>query len=223
MTACTGCHADLPPEAFGFKNKAKGRRDSRCRQCRSAYTKQHYRDNKDRYRANSKQWRKAHKAAATAISRRYLERNPEKAAELAARKKAQREAAKAARPPRIATSPEELAKRRRLHDLRRRENGYFAQWKKRNKDKVNASTARRRQRIKEANGGHHRHDVQKLLRASGGRCYWCRQPFGAKFEVDHVWPVALGGDDHIGNLCLACPSCNRRKSKKAPTELGVLL
>lgn len=34
------------------------------------------------------------------------------------------------------------------------------------------------------------------------------------FTVDHVLPIALGGDDSFENLALACFHCNRRKSDK---------
>jgi hypothetical protein len=34
------------------------------------------------------------------------------------------------------------------------------------------------------------------------------------FEVDHVVPVALGGETTPENLCLCCPSCNRHKGAR---------
>jgi HNH endonuclease len=34
------------------------------------------------------------------------------------------------------------------------------------------------------------------------------------FEFDHILPRSLGGETALGNLCLACPSCNRYKADR---------
>ncbi len=47
------------------------------------------------------------------------------------------------------------------------------------------------------------------------RCEFCRAPeaiFTLRFEVDHVVPTSLGGDDAFDNLALACRACNLWKS-----------
>jgi hypothetical protein len=49
---------------------------------------------------------------------------------------------------------------------------------------------------------------------AGGCCEYCRIGEGdrlAKFQIDHVLPVKHGGEDIIGNLCLACLECNSYK------------
>jgi hypothetical protein len=53
-----------------------------------------------------------------------------------------------------------------------------------------------------------------VLRRSGGRCEYCRlSQVGqeATFHVDHVKPVASGGETFFHNLALACVSCSLRK------------
>ena len=41
------------------------------------------------------------------------------------------------------------------------------------------------------------------------------QPLAFKiFEVDHVIPRARGGADHLENLQLLCPNCNRIKGDR---------
>lgn len=50
---------------------------------------------------------------------------------------------------------------------------------------------------------------------AGERCEYCRAPeqvFNFAFEVEHIRPRAAGGDDSLGNLALACESCNLYKS-----------
>ena len=34
------------------------------------------------------------------------------------------------------------------------------------------------------------------------------------FEVEHIFPLSLGGRTEFENLCLACPTCNRHKSNR---------
>ena len=46
-------------------------------------------------------------------------------------------------------------------------------------------------------------------------CAYCRTPENlttTTFEIEHIIPLAAGGRTEIGNLCLACPTCNRFKA-----------
>jgi HNH endonuclease len=47
------------------------------------------------------------------------------------------------------------------------------------------------------------------------RCEYCRAPesiFNSTFEVEHIVPSSLGGDNTLANLALACRWCNQCKS-----------
>ena len=46
---CYRCHQTKPVDDFAWRRKHKGQRDSFCRPCRSAYGKEHYAANKQRY------------------------------------------------------------------------------------------------------------------------------------------------------------------------------
>ncbi len=54
---------------------------------------------------------------------------------------------------------------------------------------------------------------QQVIERAGGRCEYCQTPRAIVIEmaVDHIVPVAAGGETTIDNLCLACISCNARK------------
>ena len=58
---CTKCLSDFPIDDFPFANKAKGTRQSRCKGCVKARSKQWYLDNKERHlegcKAGTKRWR----------------------------------------------------------------------------------------------------------------------------------------------------------------------
>jgi HNH endonuclease len=58
------------------------------------------------------------------------------------------------------------------------------------------------------------HYTQVALRA-GHRCEYCHAPevvFNLPLEVEHIVPVARGGEDTIANWALACRSCNLNKA-----------
>lgn len=66
--------------------------------------------------------------------------------------------------------------------------------------------------------------LRKALRLSvwergDGACAYCRAPLTAKtFTVDHIRPVANGGSDDLGNLTVACGSCNSSKGARTLAE-----
>jgi 5-methylcytosine-specific restriction endonuclease McrA len=48
-------------------------------------------------------------------------------------------------------------------------------------------------------------------------CQYCgAKPPEAVLQIDHVYPVALGGDDRIDNLLTACRDCNIGKGARDP-------
>jgi len=58
---------------------------------------------------------------------------------------------------------------------------------------------------------------QTVYEAARGHCAYCHSRdslMGVTFEVDHILPRSKGGTTNQGNLCLACPTCNRYKSAK---------
>ena len=63
----------------------------------------------------------------------------------------------------------------------------------------------------------------EILRRDGFKCVYCgAAPSENELHVDHVVPVALGGDDAPGNLVACCVDCNIGKastSADAPPDL----
>ena len=61
--------------------------------------------------------------------------------------------------------------------------------------------------------------IKELLRLQKGRCAVCRAELRETGRhVDHVMPLYLGGEHSNSNLQLLCPTCNRAKSAKHPTD-----
>lgn len=93
-------------------------------------------------------------------------------------------------------------------------------WRDRNPHQIAAQAVLRRKRLREKCVN----DpgillFYKLARsANPKRCYYCQKTFGGVADVDHVIPITRGGWHCSSNLSLSCPSCNRHKSTKLPSE-----
>lgn len=60
-----------------------------------------------------------------------------------------------------------------------------------------------------------------LFNDQDGVCYLCNQKFEFKeMELDHVFPISLGGKHEKSNCKMACRHCNRSKGSKTLEELS---
>jgi len=67
--------------------------------------------------------------------------------------------------------------------------------------------------------GHKRALKRAMMRDCCRRCVYCGAPLALEFAtIDHVFPVARGGDQSPGNLVVACAPCNRLKGDMLPQE-----
>ena len=96
-------------------------------------------------------------------------------------------------------------------------------WRIKNPDKVKLKGIvdfhRRKARLIGNGGSFSAKNIEILEVRQKGKCYWCGKPYG-KFHIDHIWPVAKGGSNGPGNICLACPPCNLSKHDKTPMEFA---
>lgn len=61
-------------------------------------------------------------------------------------------------------------------------------------------------------------DLRRQVRARFANCCaYCRTAEDltvAIFEFEHITPSSAGGESVFGNICLACPTCNRYKADR---------
>lgn len=66
----------------------------------------------------------------------------------------------------------------------------------------------------------HGYEVREyLLEKHSRKCAYCGKK-NQPLEVEHIIPKAIRVDNRISNLTLACHSCNAKKGKKHPSEIG---
>lgn len=94
---------------------------------------------------------------------------------------------------------------------------YKKKWADENKDYVKARVANRRAIIKSRPGKVTRERIRDLMALQSGKCICCRVKL-SDYHVDHIMPLALGGDNTSENLQLLCPPCNLDKRAKHPVD-----
>lgn len=93
-------------------------------------------------------------------------------------------------------------------------------WKAKNKDAVLHHTRTRRARIKGSVCTLTQVEARAVLVAQGERCAIC--PSKSEMQLDHIVPIALGGDHAKYNVQWLCGPCNRRKSDRDPIVFAQL-
>ena len=104
-------------------------------------------------------------------------------------------------------------------------------WQEANPEKVKASLAKRtqtRRAKKLGNGGTlSKGIVDRLFTIQKGKCACCGKSLTDGYHLDHIMPLALGGQNSDNNVQLLTPTCNWKKGAKHPNdwarELGRLI
>jgi len=77
----------------------------------------------------------------------------------------------------------------------------------------------RRARVRNANGVLSKEIYQKLFALQKGKCACCRIDLTKiKAHIDHIQPLALGGENSDNNVQLLCQPCNNQKSWRHPVD-----
>lgn len=86
-------------------------------------------------------------------------------------------------------------------------------YRKANPEKVREwSTSRAQRKI----GRLPRGTVKKIKLLQKNRCAYCKTKVDKIFHVDHIYPLAKGGQHSPSNLQILCPTCSLTKSAKDP-------
>lgn len=116
-------------------------------------------------------------------------------------------------------------------EKRKKINARSALWRENNKDKYKSikknyrknnklkkciDQHRRRARLKLAGGDYTEKQIIDLLFKQKRRCMDCLCDISNNFQIDHLMPIALGGNNYIDNIQLLCRPCNSKKQAQDP-------
>lgn len=60
--------------------------------------------------------------------------------------------------------------------------------------------------------------ARRLFKLQKGKCACCRKPLGDDYHLDHIMPIALGGENMDHNIQLLRKECNLSKQAKHPVD-----
>lgn len=192
----------------------------RCKSCQAQRKKEYIDANRDHVNRSNREWRKSNPDKQRTAVNNWRLNNPDKSREMS-----RRYAAK--------------------HQEQRRIN--CSEWRKKNTDRIkkswqewskkNTEHLKEKRRIYEESfpervqaGKHTRRtrllnifskidpEYVKFLKVTQDMCCnYCGQTM-IKFQIDHIVPIARGGDNSNENLQLLCAPCNRQKGAKTDSE-----
>lgn len=94
---------------------------------------------------------------------------------------------------------------------------YKSAWANKNKEYLRIRNQNRRAKIRD--GGKLSADIiQKLLILQQGRCVFCEAELNDDYQLDHIMPIALDGENVDCNMQLLHAICNQRKHAKHPID-----
>lgn len=184
LRTCRTCGETKPLADYHRDKQAKDGRSRRCKVCACAASREWNRRNPGRVVERVREWRAANPDARKEHDARYRERHVE---EIQRRQRAWRAA--------------------NIEQVRRTAREYV----RNNLDKANEAWHRRHARLMGAT-------VERFTRAEiwdrdGGRCHICGRRCDANdWHLDHIVPLARGGEHSRRNVAVAHPFCNMSKN-----------
>ena len=110
------------------------------------------------------------------------------------------------------------AKEKALYAIQREDRiRYSAKWAKANPARRRAISQNYKYGRRAAEGAKiSSRELQDWIDSQDKICVYCSSDCLESYHVDHVIPLAKGGQHCTSNLAVACPTCNLRKSDKMP-------
>lgn len=62
-----------------------------------------------------------------------------------------------------------------------------------------------------------------ILKVQNNKCFYCESDLTQYKAIEHLTPIAKGGDNHFANLVYSCKTCNSRKHDKRFEEYAIMI
>lgn len=203
---CKKCGIDKPLDDYYNSKGGKYGKRSRCKSCQNDAARDWQRNNKDKVSAYCSNWRENNPDKAREATMNWRERNKEHHQEVA-RAYYLRNKSRILR-----------ISRKWYHDnnedCKRKWRAYY----RGNRERMISRHHNRRALMLNADGSYTSEDIKALYAGQNGRCWYCGASLEDGYHIDHFIALSKGGTNDVGNLRLACQSCNLSKGAKHPHE-----
>ncbi len=219
MKTCTKCGESKPLTEFTKHNQKKDGLHPSCKQCNNASKKLKYAANKESILASQKVYYEANKVKIAARAKVY---RAEYADELKVRKAKHYQENREyyleqGKQYALEHKDEKQAYDRQYnYDHREKKAAQGQAWAERNREKSNLMKKNHK-------------DKTRLIKQSSSLttlalfdwsneqpklCTYCNVDCRGDYHIDHVEPLAKGGEHELGNMTISCPRCNLSKDDK---------
>ncbi len=223
MKTCSKCKIEKPRSEFHAQKAAPDGLHRWCKSCVKDWRKarpEASREADARYRArhpeasreNSNRWKRKNREKCRADYAKWEAANPEKRIALSAKY--------------YATNREWSAKKCLDWRLKNPERALAnaREWAKAHPERRREYEQNRRARKRSMQGEVSPGIIDQLLARQNGRCVFCSADLTVvPSHLDHIMPLALGGEHSDNNVQLLCARCNTRKGKKHPIEFARII
>ena len=218
LKVCNTCHETKPLSEYNRNNATRDGHQYVCRECQKIQSRRWSRANK----AHLAAYREANREHRLAYNREYYTKNATARAEYYW---ANRQRLMAANKARYEANKDEYAERSKqwARENADRVREYKREWAEANRDRLRpmlvANAAKRRALLLNA-------FVEKVhplvvLERADGVCGICGEDVDPmEFHVDHIIPLARGGEHSYANVQPAHPFCNVSKGARLPEEMA---
>lgn len=221
MYTCYRCEVEKPLTDFHTSKHNKSGITNICKPCQKLKNSEYYAKNKEKLKAQTKDYVVKNKEKVHLSRKRYRTENAKRLKESHARYvKNNREKINALGRKSYYLHREERIKKHSAY--RKTHMDVFSRaskrWRERNPLAARASSLNRIARIKKVGGKLSKGLAKTLFTLQRGLCVCCRKPLGPTFHLDHIIPLALGGENVDGNIQLLRARCNLQKHMKHPVD-----
>ena len=212
---CRVCGETKPAttEFFAPRTDRPGGARSECRICQASYHAAYNAAHHEEKRSYNAAYHAAHREDKIAYNAAYYAAHrEERIAYLAAHRKESAASAAAY----YAAHSVEIRARTAVYLSAHRDES--AAYRASHRAECRANEHNRYARERNSPGHHTGADIASIRAGQGNRCFWCGEPLGVHWHLDHYIPLSRGGSNWPENLDVACASCNLHKSNMMPGE-----
>jgi HNH endonuclease len=221
MKTCTKCGDTKPYSEFSKRKSSKDGHQPQCKFCCKKNLQNWVLNNKEKYKLSKDKWRTKNKTREKESMTKYVLKNLEKVKSYQAKWRLENaEKLKKDKATWRLRNAEKIKKGRaekylaNADKMKEEKRKYYAE----NAESFKIRTHNRRAKISKSGEKLSQGLACRLFKLQKGKCACCKLPLGDDYHMDHIMPIAFGGENTDSNIQLLRAFCNKQKYAKHPID-----